>query len=181
MDVAVFAQLETDFHRELDLPRRSRLTCLKSRTRNLAKGRSSDDISGRAKVWMIEKIKKLSPKLHVKGFVDLGIFHDCEVRIIKTRSDNDIAAKATEARHRHEHRGIEPLLDAADPRDRPRYVGPERVADPIHRAVTGHDVDRTAALKLNDRSQLPALKELITAERQVVDSVEDESVARVKI
>ena len=108
---------------------------------------------------MIEEIKKLSPKLHAKCFADPGVFNDRKIRVIETWSDNDIATKVAEALHRREHGRIEPSLDPADRRDRPGHVGPERVAHPIHSSVTGYDVHRTAALKLNDGSHLPTIKQ----------------------
>ena len=97
--------------------------------------------------------------------MQLGIFHDCKIGVTKTRSDYDVAAEASEARHCREYRSIEPMLDAVNRGDRSGYVGPEGVTDPIHGAVTGDDVNRAAALKLNDRRQLPTVKHPITAER----------------
>ena len=101
---------------------------------------------------MIKEIKKLSAELHAKCFAHLRVFYDREICVTETWPDNDIAAKIAEARHRREHRSIKPLLDPAYRRDRPGHVGPERVADPIHSIVVRYDIDRTARLKLHDRS-----------------------------
>ena len=102
---------------------------------------------------MVKEIKELSAKLHVKCFIDLSVLNDRKIRVTKTGPDDDVAAQVSEARHCAEHRRIEPPFDAADRRDRASYVGPERITDPIHSIVTGDDVDRTAALNLNNRGK----------------------------
>jgi hypothetical protein len=130
---------------------------------------------------MIKEIEELSPKLQAKRFVEPSVFDDCEVRVIETRSDNHVTPQAAEARHRREPRSIEPLFNRADRCDRSRHVGPQRVGDPRHSTITGDDVNRTATLNLNDRSQLPTIEQPVAAKRQVVDSAKDESMPRVKV
>src|SRR5215510_8151095 len=62
--------LQIDLHRELNLPRGSRLAGGKPCTRDLAKGGSSDHDAGWAKVCVIKKIEELGAKLHPKFFAE---------------------------------------------------------------------------------------------------------------
>ena len=130
---------------------------------------------------MIEKVEEFSAKLYTKLFTQHCVLDHRKIGVTEARSDNHIAAEITGTQHCPEHRRIKPLLDGADRRNRSGDVGPERIGDAVHSAVAGNDVDRTAALELNYRSQLPAFEKRIAVEWQIVYSVPDKPVTGVKI
>jgi hypothetical protein len=89
-----------------------------------------------------------------------------DVRVDKARSDDDVAAQGAEPVDRRERRGIEPAIRRAENANRPDDVGPDDVGDPGQAAVAGDDVDRVAALRLNDDGDLPAARKDMAAEGQ---------------
>src|SRR5262249_34870635 len=74
-----------------------------------------------------------------------------------------------------------PAVDAADDLDWPGYIWPERVGHAVDRAVAGYYLDRVAALRLDDRGELPALDGLVAAKWQFVDRADDDAMSRVEI
>lgn len=130
---------------------------------------------------MIEEIEELNTKLHAKFFAESGVLDNRKISVTKTWSNNYVPAQASKARYRREHRRVKPFLDTADRCDRTIDVRAESVGDAIDSAVAGNDVDWAAALQLNDHSEPPTINEGIAAEWQVVNSVENEPVPRVKI
>src|SRR5262245_6980702 len=103
------------------------------------------------------------------------------VRIAEPWANHDVASEIAKPIDGQEDRCVEPPVDIADHLDRPGDIGPQRVYDAIHCAVTSHDVDRVTALQLHDCGHLPTLAEPVAAARQVVDRVGDEAVARIEI
>ena len=130
---------------------------------------------------MIEQIKELSAKLQTEFFAECRVFNYGKIGVAKAWSNDDVAAEIPKPRHCPEHRRIEPFIDSADRRNRSSDVRPQRIRDAIYSAVAGDDVDRTGALHLNDRRELPAFKKRIAVEWQVVNPVDDKPVTGVKI
>lgn len=174
-------RLESNLHRKLNLPRRSGLTGGKTGTRDLPEGGSSNDGPRWAKVCMIKQVEEFSPKLHPNFFAHSGVFDDGKIDVIKTRTNNHVSSQVTEARNSGEHRSVEPTLNTAGGHDRSSDIWPECVGNAVNRAVTRNNVDRTAALRLNNNRQLPSFQQPAPAQWQVIYSAEDEPVARIKI
>ena len=130
---------------------------------------------------MIKKIEELCAKLYSKFFSYSRVLDYREISVVKTWSDNYVPAHVSESRYCREQRGVKPFLDTADRGDRTVDVWPKSVGDPIDIAVARNDVDWTATLQLNDHSKLPALNKRVALKRQIVYSVEDEPLTRVKI
>ena len=63
----------------------------------------------------------------------------------------------------------------------PTRSGLQRVGHAVERPDVGDDVDRVAALGLEDESELPAVDQPVALERQIVDGVHDEAVARIVV
>src|SRR5205085_11746578 len=101
--------------------------------------------------------------------------------------------RAEAARSRVADRVGEPLVWRADDLDCAVHVGPQRRkarqgvgvgrgrAARYRKSVSGEDSDGVAALRLRDDGHLPALDELVPAERKLVEAADDEAVARVEV
>ena len=63
---------------------------------------------------MIKDIEELNPKLNAHPFSDQRVLRHREVRVVKTRSGNRVAAQISEARYRQKDGRIKPAFDAAD-------------------------------------------------------------------
>ena len=100
---------------------------------------------------------------------------------MERRADDRRSAKVAEAIDGHEDRRIEPPIGRADDADGPGEVWTHGVRHAVESAVARHDVDGIAALRLDDRRDLPSATQRVARERQVVDGAEDESVARIEV
>src|SRR5262249_34200559 len=80
-----------------------------------------------------------------------------------------------------EYGSIEPTFRITDAPDRPCYIGSERVGQAGYRAVARHDINRIAALRLDDGAQLPTLDKWVAAERQFIYRTADDAVPYVEI
>src|SRR5204863_8993655 len=119
----------------LQLPRRPGFAGWKARVRDTPEARSANDIPGLAKVCMVEKIKHFDPELHPDLLGQLSVRHDRKVSIVEPRPDDHIPAQVAKTRTRRKYRGIKPTIYAADDRNPPAYVRPQRVGDACDRAV----------------------------------------------
>ena len=93
-----------------------------------------------------------------------------DIRVVETRSDDDVAPQIAEMIGGHEHRRIEPSVHRADDPDRSGDIGTHGVRHAVQTAVAGHDVHGIAALRLNDRGNLPSARQDVPRERQGVAS-----------
>src|SRR5215472_9152042 len=106
---------------------------------------------------------------------------DGKIGVIKSRTDDYIAAKIAEACDRGKYRRIEPTIHTADDIYRTSYIGPKRAGHTVECAIAGHDVDRAPALRLDDHGDLTSVKKPIAAKWQFVNRADNEAVASVKI
>ena len=63
---------------------------------------------------MVEEIEELGAELHPHPLAEPRILRKGNVRVAKSRPGDNVAAKVPKARYRHEHRGIEPTVCAAN-------------------------------------------------------------------
>src|SRR6185503_7538681 len=163
------------------LTRGPRLAGGKTGPRNLAEHRASDDIAWRAEIRLVEQVENVSPQPPLVAPGHRHTFADREIGAAERRTDHGIAAERAEAGYGYQRRRIEPLVHRADDRDRSGAVGAHGVRQAVERTVARDDVERIAALRLDDGRQLPAARQRVPAERKFVGRADDESVPGVEI
>src|SRR5262249_52336700 len=172
---------EHQLQSKLDLPRRAGFTSWEARGGDPAECRRADDVARLPEVRMVEKVEELGAELRARGLADLRILDDRKINVVEARPDDHVASQTAEARDSHKDGGIEPTVYVADDVNRTRNIGPERAGHTVDHAVGGNDVDRVAALRLDYRSELPALDVPVAFDRQFINRAQDETVARVEV
>jgi hypothetical protein len=86
---------EQEFQRKLNLPGRTRISCLEASITDYPKRCAAGlcNPAGLAEVRMVEEVKELSTKLHSRGFSDLGVLHNGKIRVVETRPDDYITTE----------------------------------------------------------------------------------------
>src|SRR5262249_27580948 len=153
------------FYCELNLARRAEFSCWEPRARNATKIRTADDVPGLPKVRVIKEVEQFGAELHACPFAKYCVLDYRQVRVIEGRSDDHIASQTAEALDRHKHGRVEPAIDVTDHVYRSGNVGPKGVSDPVYNAVVGDNIYRAAALRLDDRAELPTCNEPVAFER----------------
>src|SRR5262245_54238156 len=143
------------FYCELNLARRAEFPCREPRARNAAKIRTAYDVPRLPKVRVIKEVEQFGSELHACPFAKHCVLGYRQVRVIEGRSDDHIASQIAETLNRHKHGCVEPAIDLPDHVYRPGSVGSKGVSDPGYNAIVGDNVYRAAALRLNDRADLP--------------------------
>src|ERR1051325_709376 len=99
---------------------------------------------------MIEKVKEFGAELYPQTLTDVCVLDHGEISIVETRADDHVAAQTSKMRHGSEYRSVEPAIYFAYGFYGTSNIRSHRVSHAVERAVAGHDVYRTPALRLND-------------------------------
>src|SRR6185369_1460547 len=148
---------------------------------NLSERRTSDDVPWWTQVGVVEQVEDVGTELETGSCAWLKILDDRQVGVMERRADHDVAAEIAESIHGNEHRCVEPLIHTADDAHRSGHVWTHGIRRAVETAVARDDVDRIAALRLDDCRQLPAAYQRVTGEWQFVCTAEHEPVPGVEV
>src|SRR6185503_11779382 len=125
---------------------------------------------------MVEQVEHFPAKLNQLGFSQLRSLNNREVGVVEPWSNHDVATQTAEVAHGYDERvDIEPAIRRAENVDWTSHVRSQSIVGTRERRVINDDVHRITSLRLYDRTELPALLELIAMERHLVDSTEHEA------
>jgi hypothetical protein len=136
-----------------------------------------------AKVGVIEEIEYFCAKLDDLVLTQLGSFNDREVYVVETWTDYDVSAKTARSTgwRRHEWSWVKPAVDSIEIRDRPSYIRSQCVVCSGEERVVDYDRNGVTGLKLDYGAKLPALCQLVSMERQFIETAEYEAMTGIEI
>src|SRR4029079_3967612 len=114
---------------------------------------------------MVEGVEHVRLQLYFRSRRQRDSFGDRDVQRLEARTDDGIAFEISEAVDRYENRRVEPLVDVTNDADRSSHIGTDCIRHSGQSAVARHDVQRAAALELEDRRNLPVPENRVWAER----------------